>query len=196
MVFFVVATIVTDGDILMGGVLTIILCAIMFIPQKLMSVGQFCDAAFKGFNSMAFVTCLVLTSFILGKANDQLGLTPYIIGKVEPFLSPELLPMITFLLVAFLAFACGSFWGIIAIVAPIIIPLAQAVDCNVFMIGAAMISGTVFASHTCFYADAVTLISAGTQIQYTDYAKTAIPIAMVPVALSAILYLIFGFVMM
>ena len=65
---------------------------------------------------------------------------------------------------------------------------------NVYLIGAAMISGTVFASHTCFYADAVTLISAGTQIMNTDYAKTAIPIAAVPVAISAILYLIFGFV--
>lgn len=143
---------------------------------------------------MAFVTGLVLTSFILGKANDALGLTPYIIDKVEPLLSPSLLPVLTFLLVAFLAFACGSFWGIIAIVAPIIIPLAVAVDANVFMIGGAMISGTVFASHTCFYADAVTLISAGTQIQNIDYAKTAIPIAAVPVALSAILYLVFGLV--
>lgn len=194
MVVFVVVTILTDGDILMGGIVTIIVCAVMFIPQKLMTLGEFCDISFKGFTSMAFVTGLVLTSFILGKANDALGLTPYIIDKVEPLLSPSLLPMLTFLLVAFLAFACGSFWGIIAIVAPIIIPLAVAVDANVFMIGGAMISGTVFASHTCFYADAVTLISAGTQIQNIDYAKTAIPIAAVPVALSAILYLIFGLV--
>lgn len=195
MVFFVAVTIITDGDILLGGVCTIIVCGLMFIPQKLMSLAQFCDAAFKGFTSMTFVTCLVLTSFILGKANERLGLTPYIIDKVEPLISPALLPLITFLLVAFLAYACGSFWGIIAIVAPIIIPLGVAMDCNILLIGAAMISGTVFASHTCFYADAVTLISAGTQIQNTEYAKTATPIAVVPLVLSAILYLIFGFVM-
>lgn len=195
MVAFVVATIVTDGDILMGGVITVIICLVMYIPQKLMNIGEFCDTVFKGFTSMAFVTGLVLISFILTKINDELGLTPYIINKVEPLLSPALLPVITFILVGFLAFACGSFWGIIAIVAPIIIPLAQAVDCNVYIVGAAMISGTVFASHTCFYADAVTLISAGTQIQNTDYAKTAIPIAAVPVVLSAVLYLIFGFMM-
>ncbi len=193
MVIFVAGTILTDGDILMGGILTIVACAVMFIPQKLMTVAEFCDLSFKGFTSMAFVTGLVLTSFILGKANEGLGLTPYIIGQVEPLLSPALLPAITFLLVAFLAFACGSFWGIIAIVAPIIIPLALALDCNVYLIGAAMISGTVFASHTCFYADAVTLISATCQIQNTDYAKTAIPIAMIPVVISTILYLVFGF---
>lgn len=195
MVLFVAVTIFTDGDILIGGVCTVIVCAIMFIPQKLMTITEFCDISFKGFTSMSFVTGLVLTSFILGKANERLGLTPYIIDKVEPLLSPALLPVISFLLVAFLAFACGSFWGIIAIVAPIIIPLGIALDCNIYLIGAAIISGTVFASHTCFYADAVTLISAGTQIQNTDYAKTAIPIAAVPVVLSAILYLIFGFMM-
>lgn len=194
MLVFVFATIFTEGDILMGGIFAIITCAILFIPQKLMSISKFCDVSFKGFTSMAFVTGLVLTSFILGAANERLGLTPYIIGKVEPLLSPALLPMIAFLLVAFLAFACGSFWGIIVIVAPIIIPLAQALDCNIYLVGAAMLSGTVFASHTCFYADAVTLISAGTQIQNTDYAKTAIPIAAVPVVISTILFLIFGYI--
>jgi len=194
MVIFVIMTVASKGDILLGGMITVVACAILYIPQKLMRPAEFCDISFKGFTSMSFVTGLVLTSFILGAANERLGLTPYIIENVQPLLSPALLPMISFLLVAFLAFACGSFWGIIAIVAPIIFPLAQAMDCNVFLIGAAIVSGTVFASHTCFYADAVTLISAGTQIQNTDYAKTSIPIAMIPLILSAILYLIFGFV--
>jgi Na+/H+ antiporter NhaC len=196
MVVFVVMTIVTDGDILMGGVYTVIACGILFLPQKLMSIAEFCDTSFKGFVSMSFVTGLVLTSFILQAANERLGLTPFIIEKVEPYMSPALLPMIAFLLVAFLAFASGSFWGIIAIIAPIIIPLAISLDCNIYLVGAAIVSGTVFASHTCFYADAVTLISSTTQIQNTDYAKTAIPIAAVPVALSAILFLIFGFITM
>jgi len=194
MVIFVVMTVASNGDILLGGMVTVVACAILYLPQKLMRPAEFCDISFKGFTSMSFVTGLVLTSFILGAANERLGLTPYIIENVQPLLSPALLPMISFLLVAFLAFACGSFWGIIAIVAPIIFPLAQAMECNVFMIGAAIVSGTVFASHTCFYADAVTLISAGTQIQNTDYAKTSIPLAMIPLILSAILYLIFGFV--
>lgn len=193
MLIFVAGTILTDGDILLGGMITIVACAVLYLPQKLMKVAEFCDVAFKGFTSMSFVTGLVLTSFILGAANERLGLTPYIIEKVEPLLSPALLPVISFILVAFLAFACGSFWGIIAIVAPIIIPLALAMECNVLLVGAAIVSGTVFASHTCFYADAVTLISAGTQIKNTDYAKTSIPLTAIPVVLSCILYLIFGF---
>jgi Na+/H+ antiporter NhaC len=195
MIAFVVITIVSDGDILLGGLITVVICGIMYIPQKLMRISEFCDTAFKGFTSMSFVTGLVLTSFILGAANERLGLTPYIIDKVQPYLSATLLPVISFVLVSFLAFACGSFWGIIAIVAPIIIPLAEAIGCNVYLVGAAIVSGTVFASHTCFYADAVTLISAGTQIQNIDYAKTSIPIAAIPFVLSAILYAIFGFVM-
>lgn len=194
MLAFVIGTIAFGNEILIGGIITVVVCGIMYIPQKLMSVKQFCDIAFKGFTDMAFVTALVLMSFVLGKANDGLGLTTYVIAKVEPVLSPSLLPVITFLLVAFLAYACGSFWGIIAIVAPIIFPLAIAMDANIFCIGGAMISGTVFASHCCFYADAVTLISAGTQIMNTDYAKTATPIAAVPIAISAILYLIVGLV--
>jgi Na+/H+ antiporter NhaC len=195
MIAFVAVTIAADGDILLGGLVTVVLCGILYVPQKLMRLTAFCDISFKGFTSMSFVTGLVLTSFILGAANERLGLTPYIIGKVQPLLSPALLPVISFVLVSFLAFACGSFWGIIAIVAPIIIPLAEATGCNVYLVGAAIVSGTTFASHTCFYADAVTLISAGTQIQNIDYAKTSIPIAMIPFGISVILYAMFGITM-
>lgn len=190
----IIVTIV-NGDILIGCIISAIVCAILYLPQKLMKPAKFLDMSFEGFTSMAFVSALVICSLVLQKVNDALGLTPYVIDKVEPLLDSSLLPVVSFVVVAFVAFAAGSFWGLLAIATPIIIPLAQAMDANVFMAGSAIVSGAAFASHTLFYADAATLTCSATQISNIDYAKTCIPLAAVPFVLAVILYTACGLFM-
>ncbi len=180
-------------DILYGVILGIVACAIMYIPQKLMTINEFFDVSLEGFKSMIQVMGIVIAAFILQVANEGLGLTPFVIETVKPLLSPSLLPLITFIVIAFLAFATGSFWGIAAISFPIIIPLAQSLDANVFMAGAAIISATSFGSHACFYSDAATLTCAATEIQNIDYAKTSLPLLIVPTSIAIVLFLVFGF---
>lgn len=121
-------------------------------------------------------------------------MTPFVIETVQPLISPHLLPLITFTVIAFLAFATGSFWGIAAISFPIIIPLAQTLDANVFMAGAAIVSATAFGSHACFYSDAATLTCAATGLQNIDYAKTSLPLLIIPTAISIVLFIVFGFI--
>lgn len=190
----IVVTIV-NGDILVGCIVCAAVCAALYLPQKLMKPKKFLDMSFEGFTSMTYVTALVISSLVLQKVNDSLGLTPYVIDKVEPLLDSKLLPVVAFVVVAFVAFAAGSFWGLIAIATPIIIPLAQAMDANVFMAGSAIVSGAAFASHTLFYADAATLTCSATQISNMDYAKTCIPLAAVPFIISIILYTLCGLFM-
>lgn len=190
----IIVTIVTN-DILVGCIVGFLVCLVLYLPQKIMKPAEFLDMSFEGFKSMTFVTALVICSLVLQKVNDQLELTPYVIDKVEPLMASQFLPVCAFIVVAFVAFAAGSFWGLIAIATPIIIPLAQAMDANVFVAGSAIVSGAAFASHTLFYADAATLTCAATQISNIDYAKTCIPLAAVPFGISVILYTVCGFVM-
>jgi len=109
-------------------------------------------------------------------------------------LSPAVLPAISFVFVGLLAFCTGSFWGVAAISLPIIVPLAQAIGTDPLLAAGAVISGTVFGSHACFYSDAATLTSAATQIRNIDYAKTVLPLLAVPFGLAVVAYLIAGFV--
>lgn len=61
------------------------------------------------------------------------------------------------------------------------------------MTAGAIISGTVASANLCFFGSEVTLTCAATQIESVQYAKTAIPMLMVPFVLSCILYLGAGF---
>lgn len=183
------------GDITLSVIIATVLIGIMLMVQKKLTLGAFCDAIVGGFKDMLYVTMLVLMAFVLQDFNDVLGLTPYVIETVQPIMSPVIFPLITFLVVAALSFCTGSFWGVAAISFPIIIPLALALDVNVFVAIGAVAAATSFGSHSCFYSDAVTVTAAATGIKNMDYAKTSIPLIMVPFALGCIAYLILGFVM-
>ncbi|MBS3942723.1 MAG: sodium:proton antiporter [Dethiobacter sp.] len=182
-------------DMLWGVIIAIATCAALYFPRKLMRFGEFFDNSMAGFKDMLPVLAIIAAAFFLQRANEGLGLTTYVIESVKPLLSGAFLPVVTFIIVSFLTFTTGSFWGIAAIAFPIILPLAQAMDVNIFLVSGAVISAATFGSHSCFYGDAVTLSCSSSQIENIDYAKTVTPLIMVPAALGILLFLIFGLVM-
>lgn len=194
MVALIAVTIYT-GDIVLGVIISTLTTFVMLFPQKLMTLGQFCDHIVEGFKDMLYVTMLVLAAFVLQNFNDALGLTPYVIDSVAPILSPALFPMVTFLVVGALAFCTGSFWGVAAISFPIILPLAVALGVNPYVAIGSVAAATAFGSHACFYSDAVTVTCAATGLKNMDYAKTSLPLIALPFVLGIIAYLILGIVM-
>ncbi len=186
---------VKTGDITLAVIIASTITFIMLFIQRKLSLGKFCDSIVGGFKDMLYVTMLVLAAFVLSDFNDALGLTPYVIESVAPIMSPALFPVITFIVVAVLAFCTGSFWGVAAISFPIILPLATAIDVNPFLAIGAVAAATSFGSHACFYSDAVTVTCAATGIKNIEYARTSIPLILVPFALAIIAYLITGLIL-
>lgn len=193
----VVAAIVTimTGEALYGVILALVSCLVLFVPQRLMKFWDMCDGFVEGFRDMIFVIILIAIAFILQQANDALGLTDYVIYNVTSVLSPSLLPVVCFVTVSVLMFVVGSFWGIAAISFPIIIPLAIAMDVNLALASAAIISASAFGSQACFFSDAATITCGATQIRNMDYARCALPIIAIPFVLAIILFTIFGYIM-
>ena len=191
----IIGTTIFTNDILIGMAAGFISCLVIYIPQKLMTVGQFCDHSLEGFKSMVLVTAIVISAFVLQKANADLGLTEYIISVAEPIMTPALLPVLAFIICAFVAMCTGSFWGTMAIASPILLPLAMKVGVNPLVIGGAIASAGAFGSHACFYGDAVTLASAVTGISNNEYMRKVLPIVVLPTGVAIIGYLILGFVM-
>ena len=189
------AVCVITSDMLIGVIVGIVSCVILYAPQRLMKASEFCDTAVNGFKDMVLVLAIVVAAFFLQQANDALGLTPFVIEQVTPILSPSLLPAFSFLIIAALAFCTGSFWGVAAIAFPIIVPLAQSMDVSTLIACGAVISGAAFGSQSCFFSDAATLTCASSQIQNSDYARAVLPLLILPLALGFIAFLIAGLAM-
>lgn len=183
-----------EVDLVMLVIIAVVIAGVMLIAQGKLKIGEFCDSIVGGFKDMAYVTILVMFAWVLQAFNDRLGLTPWVIENVKPIMSPSLLPVVAFIVVAALAFATGSFWGVAAVSFPIILPLAASMDVNIFLTIGVIAGATAFGSHACFYSDAVTVTAAATDVKNTDYAKTALPLIALSAVISIIIYLILGFV--
>lgn len=186
---------IVTGDLLLAVIVAIAVCFILYIPRKVIQFNDFFNLLIKGFSEMLPVLTIVLMAFVLEQVLGALGMTEYIISLVEPLLSGALLPGIVFLLVAFLTFTTGSFWGMCAVVAPIVLPLGVAVDANILLVMGAIISGGAFGSHACFYADATVLASQSSGIDNLEHAISQIPYVIIASVLSFIGYIILGVIM-
>lgn len=150
----------------------------------------------EGAKSMVTVLITMTGSFILNAANTEMGLTEYVLDTVTPLISGPVFPMVTFLVLSALSFATASPWAMATVAFPIIMPLAMAVNANLFMAAGALISGAAFGSHACFYGDGAILTCAACGIDPFDYGRTSIPLIMVHTVIASIGYLILGFIMM
>ena len=190
----IVITVISD-DILAAVIVTLVLCLLLYVPRRKMTFTQWSELLISGFCEMMPTLAILAGAFTVARCCNAMQLPEYVISTVQPFVTPQTYPMIIFLVVSVLTFATSSTWGISTIVIPIIIPLAAAVDANLILTMAAILSGSTFGSHACFYSDATVLASAASRIENMEHAFTQIPYAAVSAALTCVCFLISGFVM-
>ena len=181
------------ADILKGVTVALALTLVLVAVQRLLSVTDLFDTILEGFKSMLLPLGTVVAGFMLKEVNDQLGLAPYVIGIVQPLMTAEFLPLVTFLTIALIAFASGSFWGIIVVAMPIVIPLAEAVNADLSLVIGALISASAFGSHTCFYGDSTVLSAHGSGCGAIDHALTQLPYALLAAAGASVAFVIAGY---
>ena len=192
--FLIVATIVAD-DILAAVILTLVLCLVLYIPRKRMTFTQWSELLINGFCEMMPTLAILAGAFTVARCCNAMELPEYVISTVQPYVTPQTYPLIIFLVVSVLTFATSSTWGISTIVIPIIIPLGAAVDANMILTMAAILSGSTFGSHACFYSDATVLASAAARIENMEHAFTQIPYSLIGAAITCVCLLVSGYAM-
>ena len=193
MAALIAVTLITQ-ELTYGLIVGIVLCFILYIPQKLVGFSEAFDAICRGFEEMFVVTAIVISAFVLQNANDELGLAPFVVNSVVDVITAPLLPVIAFVILMALGFVTGSFWGMAAVCFPIMLPLADALGANLYLTIGAVIAGCAAGSATCFYGDSVTLTCGIAKIRNIDYLRNALPMLVPPIVLTMIVYVIAGFV--
>lgn len=194
MVVLVALAIITS-DLLTSVVAAILVCFVLYVPRKIVPFEHFFEVIVKGFADMLSILMLLVIAFMLQQLTEKMGMTDFIVTSMEPLLRGAFFPAIAFVLVALLCFATGSFWGMSAVVAPIVFPLGAAIGANPVLIMAAIISGGAFGSHACFYADATLLASTGAGIENMEHSLSQLPYVLLASGISIILFVICGVVM-
>ena len=140
---------------------------------------------------------ILALAYSLNQLSKEMGTAGYIVEISRDWLSPTLLPAITFLLAALIAFATGSSWGTFAIMMPISVPVAfvftgDTLTPLVYATIAAVAGGGVFGDHCSPLSDTTVLASTGSACDHMDHVRTQIPYALAVALVSLAIYLLVG----
>ena len=177
-----------------GVIITLIFMFALYMFQNLMSASEFADLCVKGIKNMVLPLMLMVLAFIFANMNEQIGFTYYVITTGAKIMTPALMPVMVFILLACTEFITGTNWGMYIIALPIVVPLATELGVNMPLAVAAVLSAGVFGSHVCFYSDCTVITSSATGCNNFDHAYTQATFGVLAAVISAILFLIAGFV--
>lgn len=139
----------------------------------------------------------IIMAFLLAGVMSQLlkmsGLIDGLIWAVGALnLHTGFIPAICFIACAVIATACGTSAGSVTAVAPVLIPLALELDCNIGLVCGAIVSGAIFGDNVAPISD-TTIGSALTQeANVRDVVRTRLPYALIAAGISLVLFIFLG----
>lgn len=187
---------ISDADsmlsILYGTIIAFVLAMVMYLFQKIASIAEIMDSFMEGAKMMIYATLILISAWSIGSICKELGTAAYVVSAVEGVMSPIALPIITFILSAFIAICTGTSWGTMAIVTPIVIPLAVSIGTPLPIAISAVLTGAVMGDHCSPISDTTVMSSTFSGSDHIDHVKTQMPYALTVALVAAICYILAG----
>lgn len=167
-----------------------VVAAVMILTQRIMNLKETLDAWFFGLRSM-FLAVLILTlAWAIGSVTQDIRTADYIISMISDSISPYYLPVIVFIVCGIISFSTGTSWGTMAIMFPIVIPLAAAVsnlndlssaESTLVLHGviSSVLTGCVWGDHCSPISDTTILSSMASGCDHIEHVRTQLPYAIV-----------------
>ncbi|HCW05814.1 MAG TPA: sodium:proton antiporter [Cytophagales bacterium] len=192
-VVLVATTIYFDFDALKGALLANIFTFGLLFFDCALKIPELSESLIKGFSTVLLPLVLLILAFVLKQVNDDLHLVQYVIHHVQPLMSRELFPAIAFMTLATIAFLTSTSWDLYIIAIPIIVPLAQSLEVNVWLGVSTVVCGGAFGSNTGFFSDSTILSASSTNCPTMTHAITQLPYAVISMIMTGVVYLAIGF---
>ena len=186
-----------ETSLIFATLLTVMFMLVLYLPRKVITFKGFMDSFVEGFKMMIPAIGILIFAWSLKGMGDALEIASFVEKLVGSNASASvLLPAILFLVAIFLSFSTGTSWGTFAILVPIAIAMFPGTDNMQMMIiaVASVLSGAVCGDHVSPISDTTVMSSAGAQSNHINHVTTQMQYAVVVAVVSAIGYVIAGFV--
>jgi Na+/H+ antiporter NhaC len=175
--------------LLWASMLGLMAAVLLSVGRKTMSFVDAISASIDGFKTMVPAMVILILAWSLAALTEQMHTADYLTSMVEGRLAVWALPAVTFLLSAVVAFSTGSSWGTMAIIYPIMLPLAWGLSIESGIDAAAameiflnttscVLAGAVLGDHCSPISDTTILSSLATRCDHLQHVKTQMPYAL------------------
>ncbi len=179
---------------------------LLAVGQRILTLNEAILSWVSGVKAMVLAGIILILAWSIGNICTDLQTAEYVISRTQTILSPHMLPLLTFIIAGIIAFATGTSWGTMAILSPIVIPLAYrlpladasistAVAYEIFLSSiAAILAGATFGDHCSPISDTTIMSSMASGSDHIDHVRTQLPYALVAAGVSIVFgYLPVGF---
>ena len=176
-----------------------VLSAMILALIKGMRLNEVIDGFVDGVKGVSLGAIILALAVTLGQVSGSLDTAGFLIRTTAGAIPAPFLPAIFMLICMLIAFSVGSSWGTYAVVFPIAMPLAFAVNPDPFFITlcfGAVLGGAVYGDQCSPISDTTILSSLATGSDHMDHVTTQMPIASIAAGLGAVLYTIIAFVVL
>jgi Na+/H+ antiporter NhaC len=147
-----------------------------------LSFGKSIEAWMSGMRSILYAAVILVLAWALGGVCRDLDTAGFLIGLVGDWLAPAWIPATVFVLAALVSFATGTSWGTMAILFPLVVPLAHQIapGNETILLGtvSSILAGSVWGDHCSPISDTTVLSSMATSCDHVDHVRTQLPYAL------------------
>lgn len=182
--------------LVLGGAVTLAFTFVYYMMRDVLSFEEFAKCIPEGFQSMIAPILILTMAWTLSGMTNLLG-AKYFVADLVAHSAQAMqgfLPMIIFLVAAFLAFATGTSWGTFSILIPIVIGVFPEGQMMVISI-AACLAGAVCGDHCSPISDTTIMASAGGHCEHVNHVVTQLPYVMVVAVVCLFGYMLIGIFM-
>lgn len=157
----------------------------------LFSFSQSSASFFSGMGKIMPILCILVLAWTLSDVLTELETGAAIAALLQAINFPTwMLASMIFLIGAALSLATGSSWGTFALVIPIVVPLAAALDASIPICLGAALSGGLFGDQTSPISDTTVLSSMSSGVNHMAHVETQFPYALVTAAFAFVGFII------
>jgi len=166
---------------------------VLTIGQRIMKLTDTVDAWFSGLKAMLLAMLILILAWSIGAVTEEVHTASFLVEILRGSINPHWLPVLTFLIAALVSFATGTSWGTMAIMMPLVIPLANTLgldiglgpqDLQIILHGviSSVLAGAVFGDHCSPISDTTILSSMASAVDHIDHVRTQLPYALLAAA--------------
>ena len=176
----------------------VIVAIALSMGQRILNLSECIESLITGFKTMFNAILILILAWSLAQITKDLHTADFITQSLVYIkISPYLLPTITFILSALIAFSTGSSWGTMAILYPLILPASWLIcknfgfDYNAsiaifYNVVSSILAGSVLGDHCSPISDTTILSSLASSCNHIEHVRTQLPYALTVGAVSIV----------
>jgi len=179
----------------MGSVVALLIIFIYIACRRLLPFQSMMDCVPQGFKTMVPAIMILIFAWTIGGLTKSLGAQEFfsVVFENSSATTFALLPALVFIVAIALSFATGTSWGTFSILLPIVASIGLPGELLIIGISACL-AGAVCGDHCSPISDTTIMSSTGARCDHLTHVGTQLPYTLTVAAVSAVSYVIAGFV--